>query len=86
MAIDIEFDQPMDVGALPTAGTFTCTSDGVPLVCTPIAWSDATHLGCNTTGTPPVVTGFIRQDIQDPLCYSALGTFARPQPDVQWFP
>lgn len=86
MAVDIVFDRPMDTASLPTVGTFTITSDGVPLVVTPIAWSDPIRLGCNTTGTPPAVTGWIRQNVHDSLCISAEGTYARPQTDLQWFP
>lgn len=86
MAVNIIFDQPMDTALLPAVGTFTITSDGVPLVTTPIAWATPTKLGCNTVGDPPAVTGWVRQNVHDPLCVSALGTFARPQVDLQWFP
>lgn len=86
MVVNIVFDQPMDMGLLPTVGTFTVTSDGVPLVTTPVAWVSATELSCDTGGTPPGVSGFVRQNVLDPLCVSAVGTFARPQADLQWFP
>ena len=86
MVGNVIFDQPMNTGVLPAVGTFTVTSDGVPGVVTPVAWSSPTELNCNTLLTPPVVTGFVRQNVLDPLCYSVLGTFARKQSDVQWFP
>ncbi len=86
MAGNIIFDQPMDEGLLPTVETFTITSDGVPLVTTPIAWISPTELQCNTTGNPPAATAYVKQNVLDPLCVSALGTFARPQSNVQWFP
>lgn len=86
MAVNIIFDQAMDIGLLPTVGTFTITSDGVPLVVTPVGWATSTKLSCNTCGDPPAVTAFVRQNVHDPLCVSALGTFARPQSDLQWFP
>lgn len=86
MAVNIIFDQPMNVGALPAVGTFTITSDGVPGPCTPTAWADPTHLGCQTALDPPAVTGFVRQDVLDTNCYSALGTYARPQGNLSWFP
>lgn len=86
LAVDVEFDQDMNTGVLPALGTFTITSDGTPLACTPTAWSTVRKLNLLTTGNSPVVTGFIRQNILDVNCYSALGTFSRPQPDLQWFP
>jgi hypothetical protein len=86
MAGNIVFDRDMDTAALPTVDTFLISSDGVPLVTTPIAWTGPRRLSCNTTGNIPVVSGFVRQDFFDSLCISAAGTFARPQSDVQWFP
>lgn len=86
LAVNIIFDQPMYVGALPSLGTFTLTSDGVELACTPQAWITPLKLGVNTTGNPPAVTGFIRQDVLDPNCYSAKGAYARKQSNLQWFP
>jgi hypothetical protein len=86
MGIRIVFDQFMDGGQIPVVGTFTLTSDGAPLVVTPTNWANPTSLDCTTTGTPPVVSGYIRQNVLDPLCYSIPGAFARPQADLQWFP
>lgn len=86
MGLRIAFDQYMGTGSLPVVGTFTVTSDGTPLVTTPTSWASPTLLDCTTTGTPPVVSGYVRQNVLDPLCFSALGTFARPQADLQWFP
>lgn len=86
LAVNIIFNEPMFVGALPSLGTFTLTSDGVPLACTPAAWVTPLKLGVNTTGNPPAVSGFVRQNVLDPNCYSAKGTYARPQTDLQWFP
>lgn len=82
----IVFDRDMDTSVLPTVETFTLSSDGVPLLMTPIVWTGTRRLDCNTTGNPPVVSGYVRQDLFDPLCFSSLGTYARPQSDVQWFP
>lgn len=82
----IVFDRDMDTSLLPVVGTFTLSSDGVPLVMTPVAWTGLRRLDCNTIGTPPVVSGFVRQNVLDELCVSAAGTYARPQSDVQWFP
>lgn len=86
MGCDIEFDQAMDQTVQPGNTTFQITSDGVPLVCTVTGWSSAYKVSVQTTGTPPVVTGYVSQLIQDPLCRSLAGTFARPQADLQWFP
>ncbi len=86
MGLDIVFDQDMDDSVLPAVGTFTVTSDGVPLVCTPTVWSTVRKLSIMTTGTPPVVNAFVKQNILDVNCFSALGTYARKQSDLQWFP
>lgn len=86
MVVNIVFDQAMNQALLPAVGTFTVTSDGVPLACTPVAWTSATKLSCNTVGTPPVVSGYVKQNVLDVLCVSALGTYARKQSNVQWFP
>lgn len=82
----IVFDRPMNTAALPALGTFTLTSDGVPVDMLPVNWQSPTQLDCNTTGDPPVVTGFVRQNVLDTNCYSALGTYARRQANVQFFP
>lgn len=86
LAVNIVFDQDMNVALLPAVGTFTVTSDGVPLVVTPIGWATARKLSCNTDGDPPAVTAFVCQNVLDVLCVSSLGTFARKQSNVQWFP
>jgi len=86
VGIDIEFDQAMNTAVLPGNTTFEVTIDGAPLAVTVNGWTDSTHLGCTYVGAIPTVDAYVRQLILDPLCYSALGTFARPQPNVQWFP
>jgi len=82
----IVFDQAMNTGTIPSVGTFVLTIDGTPWAMTPVSWTGNNKLDCNTSASPPVTTGYVRQDVLDPLCYSALGTFARPQANVQWFP
>lgn len=82
----IVFDQAMNTGVLPALGTFTLTIDGSEFDMTPVAWTGDRRLDCNTVGSPPVVNAYVRQNFRDPNCYSLLGTFARPQANVQWFP
>lgn len=86
IGITIEFDQAMNQGVLPSDVTFEVTIDGVPAAVNVLAWQDATHLDCQYTGAVPIVSGYIRQLILDTNCVSLLGTYARPQSNVQWFP
>lgn len=86
MAVRIIFDQNMDTTNLPAVGTFTITSDGVPLVVTPIAWDTPLLLACNTAGDPPAVSAYVRQNCHDDNVLSAKGTYARKQSNLQWFP
>ena len=82
----IVFDQDMDTGVVPSVGTFLLTQDGTPFPMTPVGWTGTDRLDCNTTASPPTTTGFVRQLILDTNCRSALGTFAKPQSNIQWFP
>jgi len=86
VGIDIEFDQPMNQTVLPGNTTFEMTIDGTPLAIVVNGWSDATHLGCTYVGAMPAVDAFVRQLVLDFNCQSLLGTYSRPQSNVQWFP
>jgi len=86
LAGQIIFDQSMDTGHLPAVSTFELTVDGTPFAMTPTSWTDSDKLNCSTLASPPSSTGYVRQLVSDPNCYSSLGTFARLQSNVQWFP
>lgn len=82
----IVFDQSMDTSVTPSLGTFTLTIDGTPWSMTPVGWTGTTKLDCNTSASPPTTTGYVEQNLLDTNCRSALGTFARKQSKVQWYP
>jgi len=86
LGIGIQFDQAMDTSVMPDAATLEVTIDSVVYPCTPSAWSGDRQLNCNTTASSPAVTAYIRQLKQHANLLSAMGTFARKQADLQWYP
>ena len=86
VGIDIEFDQAMNTSVLPGNLTFRIYIDGGGLDVTVNGWTDSTHLGCTYVGALPTTSGQISQIRLDTNCYSALGTYARPQSALTWYP
>lgn len=86
IGVFIEFDQAMDQSVIPGNSTFQFLIDGVPKAVTVSGWNSATELSVTYSGSLPTVSAYVSQLILDINCRSVLGTFARPQGYLQWYP
>ena len=82
----VEFDEDMNMGLIPAAGSFTCLRDGVPIVCSPTIWVGRSVLLFEYTGLVPVTSGSIQLDVEDPNLRSEVGLTAKPVQFLVWFP